>query len=785
MAQHALNANNLTFDAVKNGTMQVDDRGFIETVNSKDNLQTLNQDYNKIIEAIMRDGASKAVAYQDAAVMILGPRYKALIKMGIKRKDEFSSEAMARADQLQKKYEKEYTQWRDRYNRMRNNKRELLIKTGLMSEQRADELLDKLEYVPLYRIKDSEGMDGVFMQNLLSAKGEQRLQFDTAGYDVADVMSNIAKNEMWLYKRAIYNHTTNLTADQVEEMGGGRHLKVRPKDAAGVITYMRDGKLSHFKFDDPNDMAAFISVPVINNVVVRAMTKFGQLLRKTITLTPSFVYRQVWQDVERAWMQAGTNQNFMVMLGTSIREQAKNARKASETETARQLRKRGVVGAIEYQDTFDNAMDELLGREPDTNFKRTYKALEFMERLAQNSDLAARAIVYDGAIKEGFSPGEAALRAQMMLNYQHRGTSPVLRTLLSTIPFINTKIQGEWRLVEALQGKIPGLPKEKARMLLASKIAKLMLFTTAYAMMRVDEDDYEQESEETRNRNFLFNVGGAPLKIPVAPEYLIPKVLAEQAVRNVMDAEFGTDRKTKHAVMSAFGELLLSPSDALPSVVRPLIENITNYSFFGDRALVGTNLLQKDVNQQYIKGQTSELAKYISDMMHAIGGDPLAISPIKIDNLINGLFGTFGRDVLFITNQLDAAITGEERPDLLLKQFPEVGAAFYNPTGSQRIADFYDLRERVMKRYNTYLDLRKNQPEAAKEYMQENKKYLQARTQISAIQSQLDALRKQRNRIIENKAMSGEEKREKIDALLARTNKVLGTRIQELEKRLD
>ena len=785
MAQHALNANNLTFDALKNGTMEIDDRGFVSTVDTDDNIRTLMGDYTALIDAMLADGISPADAYQNASLMILAPRYKALIKMGIKSKEEFSSESMSEAARLQEKYKPQYTAWRDRYNRMRKNKRQFLIDSGLMTAKRADELLDKLEYVPLYRIKDSEGMDGVFMQNLLGARGEQKLQFDTKDYDVSDVMGNIAKNEMWLYKRAIYNHTINLTADQIAEMGGGRNLKVRPKDAEDVITYMRNGEVAHFKFDDPNDMALFMSVPVINNVVVRMMTRFGQLLRKSITLTPSFVYRQVWQDVERAWMQAGNKQGFIPMLGTSVREQAKNFRKYDETDTAKALRKRGVVGAVEYQDSFDNALDELLGREPRTPMEKFYKIVERAEKMAQNSDLAARAIVYEGALKEGFSEGEAALRAQMMLNYQHRGISPALRTLLSTIPFINTKIQGEWRLYEALQGKIPGLPKEKARVLLAGKIAKLMLFTTAYAMLRMDEDDYEQESDETRNRNFLFNVGGAPLKIPVAPEYLIPKVIAEKTVRQAFDAEFESDRKTAHAVKSAFAELLMSPSDSLPSVIRPLIENITNYSFFGDRALVGVTLLERDVNQQYIKGQTSELAKFISDRMHAIGGDPISVSPIKIDNLINGLFGTFGRDVIWATNQLDAAITGEERPDLLLRQLPEAGAAFYNPEGSQRIADFYDLRERVMKRYNTYLDLRKNRPDDAKAYMEKNKEYLQLRPQISVMQRQLDAIRAQRNRVLESKTMSGEEKREKLNTLLDRTNRVLGTRIQELTRRLE
>jgi len=261
--------------------------------------------------------------------------------------------------------------------------------------------------------------------------------------------------------------------------------------------------------------------------------------------------------------------------------------------------------------------------------------------------------------------------------------------------------------------------------------------------------------------------------------------VAEQAVRKVMDAEFSTDRKQGHAIFTAFSELLLSPSDSLPSVVRPIIENMTNYSFFGDRALVGTNLLGKDVNQQYVKGQTSELAKFISNRMHEIGGDTIAVSPIKIDNMINGLFGTFGRDVIWATNQLDAAITGTERANLKWNQLPEVGAAFYDTMGSQRVGDFYDLRERVMKRYNTFNDLRKNSPQEAKEYMEKNRKYLQLQPQLNAIESQLSIIRAQRNRILEDPNMSGAEKREKIDTLSERTNKLLGTRIQQLQRKIE
>ena len=793
MAQHALNANNLTFEAIKQGGLQIDDRGFINSTQNEANIVNLNNDYNAIMAAMQRDGMSEAEAYQNAALMLLSDRYKSLIKMGIKAKEEFSSEAMAEAGRLKQQYAKEFDQWRNRYNAMRKNKEDFLVDSGVYTREDAKKLLDRLEYVPLYRIKDSEGADGVFMQGLLSAKQQQKLQFDTKNYDVADVMTNIALNEMWLYKKAIFNHTANLLVDQVAEMGVGKPMKMKPENDEQTIAYLRDGKINYFRFDDPNDMAMLRAVPVINNWAVKQMRLMGSILRKGITLTPSFIYRQVWQDVERAWVQSGTNQPFMKMLGQSVREQVVNAKKNAESETARALRSRGVIGAVEYQDSFENAIDELFGRDKADRslMEKAYKKLEYMERLAQNSDMAARAVVYENTLKEinpttgeKYTPGEAALRAQMMLNYQHRGTSPMLRALLATIPFVNTKLQSEWRLVDALQGKVPGLSKEKAKTILATKLLKMAVLTAAYAMMRSGDDDYEEASDENRNRNFLLNVGGVPLRIPVAPEYLLIKSGVEQATRKAIDAEFYEDRKLGHAVVSSIGGLLLGASDVTPAIIRPLLENMTNYSFFNDRALVGQSLQGVATNLQYTD-QTSELSKFISNMLYQMGGEYTSISPIKLDNLINGVFGTMGRDVIFLTNQLSDAISGTERPDLKPNQYFEVGTAFYDTKGGQRKADFYNVYDKIDTAYNSYRRLLQSNPEAAREYLQENRQLIALRSPAEAVKNKLDQLRKQRNRISADTTLSGEEKRVRLDRITELENQIVTEPTKRLRERME
>lgn len=782
--QHTLNANNLSFRALSKGTLAVEDKGFVKAIESDDNLKTLNEDYNNILKALEADGVSPAVAVQQAKNMILVDRYKTLKVMGEKSGAEFSDQDTREGKALQERHKALFTQWRDRYNRIRKNKIDFMVSTGVATQKQAETFMNRLEYVPLYRATGSEAADGVYMQGLLSAKQKQKLTFDTKDYVVSDIMTNIAKNEMWLYKQAVFNHATNLLVDQVQDMGGGSHVKVKNPDDKQVISYLRDGELQFFRFDDPNDMAALYSVPVINNAATKILSGLGGILRKGITLTPSFIYRQVWQDAERTWAQSGTNQPFVKMLGESIRQQAKNIK--NETSEATALRDRGVIGAVEFQDSFDNAIDELFGRDKtDTSLKgKAYKAVEFMERMAQNSDLAARAVVYNAAIKEGATEGEAALRAQTMLNYQHRGTSPLLRTLLSTIPFINTQIQSNWRLVEAIQGKIPGLPKEKARQLLAAKMMKMALLTTAYALTRTGDDDYERASDENRNRNFLLNVGGVPLRIPVAPEYMLVKAVAEQGARAAIDAEFYENRKIGHAVGTSIANLLLGPSDLTPAVFTPLIENATNYSFFNDRQLVGTSLQGRATNLQFTE-QTSELAKFISDGLQEMGIEAFQVSPIKLDNLINGLFGTMGRDVIFATNQLADAISEGEKADLKPNQYFEVGTAFYDTEGNQRVSDFYKTYDKITTAYNSFNSLKKSDPERAKEFLDENRKLIAARAAAESVKNNLDTLREQRNRIVNNKEMSGEEKRSRIDQLTRRANEIVTAPNKRLKEMIE
>jgi hypothetical protein len=786
-AQHSLNSMYFASGAVREGTMEIDpETGAPIIVAKDDNMPKLVGDYDALRKAIEADGNSPAMSYQLASFAILADRYKQLQKMGQKTHAEFPEASYKLGKDIQAKYANEFNAWRETWNNIRQNKRQGLVASGLYTPKEVDTLLDRLEYVPLYRIKDSEGMDAVFMRNLLSANFEQHLQFGTEGYDVADVMGNILKNEMWLYKRIMHNNTTNLLVDDLEQMEkdfgpdfGGHYVPAVQKDNDNVIKFLRDGEVKYFKVNNSNDMAIFESVPVINNTAMRIGNIIGATLRRGITVTPSFWYRQAWQDAERAWMQGGSKQSFLKSVGTNVQQQLANVSK--ESPLAAEMRKMGIVGQVDFQDSFDHWMNNILGRTDDGWMGKANKWIEKAERLAQNSDLAARASVYKAALDDGYSKQEAALKAQMMINYNHKGTSSFLRYMLATVPFVNAKIQSDWRLVDALKGNIPGVSKDQAKQLLMMKVAKFAAFTALYAMARSGDDDYEDASDETRDRNFL--IGG--IKVPVSPEYLALKAAIEHSYRTMSDQEFETPEKFRHAMASGAMNLVTSPTDIMPSLVKPMIENTTNYSFFTGRPLVGINLMNKDTNMQYVKGQTSELAKLMSDVGQAILGNDMNVSPIKIDNFIRGFFGSMGQDVLFTSNMIADGLSDVERPAAKLNQLPEIGAMFYDPQGSQRKGDYYQLRDKVEAKYNTFLDLRKTNPERAREYREENKELIRLMPALNAIGNQLENLRARKNRIIESSQMNADEKRDALDKLAEQEKRIVGSRVQQLRARLE
>jgi hypothetical protein len=292
-----------------------------------------------------------------------------------------------------------------------------------------------------------------------------------------------------------------------------------------------------------------------------------------------------------------------------------------------------------------------------------------------------------------------------------------------------------------------------------------------YALSMSDDEGYKNASEDVRDNNWLLPDG---LKLPVPRELgFIFKTIPERVVEYYRRS--GTDEE--QSVVDALSKVAKSAVSAyglpntIPSTIRPILENMTNYSFFAQRELEPKSVQGQEPGFRSTSA-TSELAKAL--------GESTNVSPIKIDNLIRGMFGLVGSTTLLVTD----AMVNPTRPDRPLYQLPFTSIFLYDTIGGKAKTEFYDLRERVASAVSTYNDLKHDDPAKADAYGEKNAALLSAAPTVNNYLRQLNDLSRMR-RLLEQGTdealgMTGAERRQEIDEIRRAENETVAF-VREME----
>jgi hypothetical protein len=157
-----------------------------------------------------------------------------------------------------------------------------------------------------------------------------------------------------------------------------------------------------------------------------------------------------------------------------------------------------------------------------------------------------------------------------------------------------------------------------------------------------------------------------------------------------------------NAIRKLFGAILQS-GPATESIVvaanlfKPLVENISNYSFFTGRKLVSEGLQRLSPGMQFHAG-SSETAKFVGKIIN--------VSPIKIDNLIRsyaGGLGKYGTDVVDWAMLKFQAQDTPIRPKRQLSEYPIIRGFTKQPhEPSEYVQRFYKAIDRAGARLNDF-----------------------------------------------------------------------------------
>jgi hypothetical protein len=601
-----------------------------------------------------------------------------------------------------------------------------LVRVGRLTPEQGAVWKDNIAYVPLDRITEFEetfknvrrtGGGIAQLGRLPTLKGSTKRE-------VGDVMTNFTNTAGWMMHQIVKQDATNTTLQMLERMGYATKLKPKARSANPELTVstFEAGRPVTYELPSRYDVLAFKDMAAPKSMIVQMLSKFSNMLRTTITSMPPFAVRQVLNDIQRAFLTSGV-QNPYQLIAPALRNFG--AISFSELMGRRHpsVKKFGQIGIVgDFDINTINPMESIMY---DLGFKARGPLRGLIHRLqgiTRASDLAVRMAVYDQTMKESGDALLAQTRARELINFRRRGASSVVGAATATIPFFNSYLQGMDVLYRAISGKgaSASIERARARRLFASKAATMTAFATIYAMLVSGTDEYDDMNPRERNNNWIIpGVGKLPVPEELGALFKVPAEMALEYMRRSGTAE---DMEASEAAITALKyayEQYIGRTTPIPAAIKPVLEAIANYSFFTGNALEGT--YQRGlVPSERTSTNTSELAKAIAQFTSQTFGETFTMSPIKIDNFLQGYFGTVAGLVTMATDQA----INPDRMDRPMNRYWMLSNFLYDPVGTRRIEEFYNLREKVVPKLNTLRRLAETDPDRVDQYMQDNEQDL-------------------------------------------------------------
>ena len=389
-----------------------------------------------------------------------------------------------------------------------------------------------------------------------------------------------------------------------------------------------------------------------------------------------------------------------------------------------------------------------------------------LDHIGDASDMAQRVATYKRVLAETGDETQALYQAANVINFLHHGSAGYAQAIVKTVPFMGAYANATDVLVRALVGGgLKGVSRKRALARLSMTMAVLSSLTLLYAMLAGGDPEYDELDDQTKLRNII--IPGTKIMLPMntSAAYFfkaIPELIYNQVTREGTENEMDRKRLRK-ALADAARDMLLGP-EPIPAGVKPLLEVAINHSFFTGRPVIPEGMKDLEAAEQYTAA-TSELGKKMSAMLEIPGTDgKRVISPIQADHLIRGIFGTAGAMGQWVSNSIGAM--AETRPAPTDRETPITGS-FLRPDIPRGREDlFYDFKERVDKKYATYMKMvEREDDQAADAYLEKHGDLVGMKDYITETEEELKEINAEIRRIgtTRSKDMSPEERRKEMD----------------------
>lgn len=337
-------------------------------------------------------------------------------------------------------------------------------------------------------------------------------------------------------------------------------------------------------------------------------------------------------------------------------------------------------------------------------------------KIAEASETGTRLGIFKAQyarnIKAGLSPDNAALNAAYeasdFLPFGRGGSQTQVMQRL--VPFMAGNMQGmnkTWRtMITPAARRIAGqevTTQDAAafnNMVMAwSKLAAQSAFHAAYRAAYIGDPEFEEFSDIVRNRYTLFKINGQWMAMPKPFELAIPLNLAERMVERFAMQDSKAFQKWREGAL----DMIMVPYLYNAPAIKLPVELIANYDLFFKRDIIPesqTGIAAYLQAQQSTSKASVALAKAIKEIQTSLGvKDAEGVSPILIDHVAKGLLGTWGRDLVVMSDAATDLAKGDGSWDFMSNLSP-YKTVFRDP---QRSAEGVDRFWNEVGKHNGHL----------------------------------------------------------------------------------
>lgn len=626
----------------------------------------------------------------------------------------------------------------------------MLVKEGMLTVK-AYHTMRKMypHYIPFFR-----DMSDVNMQSFLSggngfidvSSPVKRLKGSTR--DIIDPLESIVKNTFQFYNAVERNHVGRTFAKLADKKGVGQIVERVKGDKAKTD--------NTFNVWENGEKVTYETTPELietmrmldkekSNMLVKLFSYPANWLRAGATLSPEFILRNPVRDMIGAAIYS--KHGFIPIVDT-FKGLSMYLKKG---QTYWEYKKSGAAHAAMVsldRDYLGGQLRDIMKRE--SKYTKLIKnPIEALRAMSEATEMATRLAEYDNARKgytglgnrlfgkerKPLSAREAALESRdITLDFSRRGTHT--KRFNQAVAFFNATIQGADKMARAF--------KEDPRGMTVKTMLYITLPSVMLWFMNKDDERYQEIPQWEKDTFWIIPGKENMYKIPKPFEAGILFGTAFERMLQYMD---DAKNNRKSVGFKGYGERVmdsLAPG-LIPTGAIPVLEYMTNHSFFRQRSIIPQSQENLPARLQY-GANTSEVAKFV--------GDKINVSPYMVDNTIRGLggglagLGLSGIDAISGAKENNASKKWYETPGL--RGF--TAAPYQSSNSVQRVYDDYKEQEKLHNEFK----LTGQRPEGydAKEF-----------AKLKNASDSLKGLNKASKAIINNERMSGEQKREQLDKI--------------------